>query len=70
MSNVERHAEEERARAEAAEQRLMQQSEMIEQLQLQSEEQGQEIHQLSKLVLTRENLIRELEQSLAESQQR
>ena len=48
----------------------MQQSEMIEQLQLQSEEQGQEIHQLSKLVLTRENLIRELEQSLAESQQR
>ena len=37
MSNVERHAEEERARAEAAEQRLMQQSEMIEQLQLQSD---------------------------------
>ena len=69
MSIVERHAEEERARAEAAERRLMQQSEMMEQLQLQSEEQGQEIHQLSELVLMRESRIRELEQSLAESQQ-
>ena len=69
MNTVERRAEEERARAEAAEQRLMQKSEMIQQLQQQTEEQGQEIYQLSELVVTHENRIRELEQSLAESQQ-
>lgn len=70
MGNIERHAKEEKVRAEVAEQRLMQQSEMIQQLQLQTEEQGREIHQLSELVITRENRIREVEQSLAESQQR